>query len=83
MAACIVVWDDEQGGCYPFSLDDNCDGALSATNGPVALFPDRKKAQRAIRISVKYAELCEAQGGPANDDFLGDARKHAKIRPCV
>ena len=80
MSACIVVFDDEQGLCVPYSLDEECDGALCLNSKPVALFADRKAAQRAIQISVKYAELRKSQGLPPNDDFLGTNRKCVKIR---
>lgn len=83
MPACIVIFDDEQGSCVPYGFDPDCDGALCAYSGPVALFADRKQAQAAIKISVKYAELCVAQGISANDDFLGAARKCVKILPVV
>ena len=64
----IVVFDDEMGLCVPYGLDPNCEGALSLTE-PVAVFPDRKAARRAIAISKNLAELVTAQGGPANTDF--------------
>lgn len=79
----IVVFDDEQGLCVPYGFDADCEGALCATGGDVALFADRKQAQQAIRISTKYAELCKAQGIPENTDFLGESRKCVKIRAAV
>lgn len=83
MAACIVVFDDEQGVCSPYGFDDHCEGAICSSNGPVAFFADRAEAQKAIKISVKFAELRKAQGKPANEDFLGDCRKCIKIRPVA
>lgn len=80
MTAYIVVFDDEQGLCAPYCLDPDCDGALAGTSGTIAGFKDRKSAQKAIAISVRFAMLCQAQGIPAVDDFLGQSRKCVKIR---
>lgn len=71
MPACIVVYDDDQTLCIPYGFSQDCEGALCMSDGPVALFADRKQAKAAIRISVKYAELRKAQGMAANEDFLG------------
>lgn len=85
MAACIVVFDDEQGLCVPFGFSQECDGAFEAAcgNTPVAVFPGRAAARKAITISKRYAKLIEAQGGPVNMDFTTDAAsikiKDAKI----
>jgi hypothetical protein len=79
----IVVFDDGGGLCVPYGFDADCEGALCASYGDVALFTDRKQAQQAIRISTKYAELCKAQGLPGNTGFLGDSRKCVKIRRAV
>jgi hypothetical protein len=78
----IVVFDDEGGLCTPFGPDPDCEGALQYSNDGVALFPSHAAAKTAIKISVKYAELLMAQGKPANTDFVGDAKKFIKIRPC-
>lgn len=83
MAACIVVFDDDQGICFPFCFDDECEGALRGSNGTIALFDDRAKAMTAIKISVKYAELRKLQGKPFNEDFIGSCRKLIKIRPVA
>jgi hypothetical protein len=80
MASCIVVFDDEQGNSFPYGFDDACEGAICYSNGPVAFFADRAEAKKAIKISVKFAELRTAQGKTANEDFLGDWRKIIKIR---
>ena len=69
------------GLCCPFAFDDECDGAISMNNGPVALFEDRKAAKQAIQISANYARLRKSQGLPANDDFVGPCKKCIKIRP--
>ncbi len=75
----IVVYDDEMGLCVPFGWDDDCAGAIaSAIRQPVAAFPDRKAARKAITISTRYARLCEAQGIPPNTDFT-DGVKNVKI----
>lgn len=67
----IVVFDDEQCGCWPMSWDADCAGALCGFIGyGVALFDSRQAARKAIRISTAYAKLRKAQGLPANDDFL-------------
>lgn len=79
----IVVFDDGDSLCVPFGFDASCEGALSATRGDVALFASRADANRAIRISTKYAELCDVQGVPANTDFIGDSRKCVKIRAAI
>ncbi len=76
----IVVWDDEQGLCVPYGFDDGCEGAVCASGGDVALFSSIFDAREAIRISTEYAELCKAQGVPANTDFLDEAKKCVKIR---
>lgn len=80
----IVVWDDDQGICLPMGFDSECEGALEgiAKKDCIAIFPDRKAAQKAIDISAKHAALRKAQGKPANDDFLGAARKNLRIVPC-
>lgn len=74
----MVVFDDEMGVCVPYGLDPDCDGALGI-DGPVAVFPDRKTARRAITISKKRDELEVAQGKPANTDFT-ESIKCVKIK---
>ena len=78
-SACIVVWDDEMGMCVPMGWDADCAGAICACNRHVAVFASRAEARRAIDISSKFAALCRAQGRPANDDFMGDARKNLRV----
>ncbi|MGV3485371.1 MAG: hypothetical protein ACO1RT_13210 [Planctomycetaceae bacterium] len=80
MTQCIVVYDDDGAICAPYSLDEECEGAIALTDGPVALFPDREAARKAITISRRYAELLESQGKPFSDDFT-TYRKNVKIRP--
>lgn len=80
MKHCIVFYDDDH-GCWPYGLDPDCEGALS-TGQPVALFPNRKSARRAINISKKFAQLQKAQGKIHNTDFT-DSIAHVKIRVVV
>lgn len=82
MPACIVVYDDEGSLCLPYTFDPDCEGAVCNADGPVALFPDRKAARKAIRISTKFAELQLAQGVPCNEDFV-NYKRFIKIRPVV
>lgn len=78
----IVVFDDEQGACWPMGWDRDCVGALCGFSGAVALLESRLAARQAIRISTAFAKLCKAQGKPANDDFL-DCIRHVKIVQLV
>jgi hypothetical protein len=82
-AGYIVVFDDQQGVCVPMGLSTDCEGAIEATSGDVALFPDRRQARRAIRISTQFARLCREQGKPANDDFIAPGLEHVHIRRVV
>lgn len=66
----VVIWDDNICISVLMSWDDDCEGALCCGSGPIAIFPTRKEARKAINISTLYAKLCRAQGKPANDDFL-------------
>lgn len=76
----IVVYDDGESICAVMGWDDDCDGAICATCGDVAVFESRKDALKAIRISKAFAKLCVEQGKMANSDFLGDAAKCIDIR---
>ena len=81
----IIVYEDDVGGhTIPFTWDGSCDGAVccSCSGDHVAMFPDRKAAQKAIRISTAYARLCEAQGRSVNTDFTTSA-KCIKIVPLM
>lgn len=81
-SAFIVLYDDEQGYTNPYSWDPDCLGALSGmSDDPVALFQTRKQAQQAIRISARYAALCQAQRKPVNEDFTSGL-KNVKIAPA-
>jgi hypothetical protein len=80
--AFIVVYDDQDCLCCPMGWNPECEGAIEVDGGPVAMFDDRKAAQKAVAISVRFAELLKAQGKPANDDFLS-GKKHIKIRPLA
>ncbi len=75
---CIVCFDDEQGLCYPYGSDSECEGALS-TEEPVIVFPNYKAARQAVLISKKQADLLKAQGKPENRDFTEGIR-FVKIR---
>lgn len=77
----IVVWDDQSGICFPMGWDDDCEGAICAAGSAVAAFASRKEAMSAIRISSRFAELRKSQGRPANNDFLGDARRNLRVFP--
>ena len=78
----IVVFFD--GDCLhiPMTRDKDCEGALQCSNiyDPVAVFPDRAAARKAIKISTAFAKLCKEQGKAANDDFL-TYLKHIYIQP--
>lgn len=80
----LVVFDDEQGLCVPMAHDAECEGAISAgsKDDTLALFTSRKDARKAITVSAKFAALQQAQGKPANSDFL-EARKWLRIRECA
>jgi hypothetical protein len=77
----IVLWSDEN-LIIPYGWNADCDGAIESWDGsgPVAVFPDRKAAQKAIRISAALAKLNEAQGKPGNTDFTKD-REHVRVVP--
>lgn len=80
----MIIWDDEMGIAIPMAFDPDCQGAVCSLYGKnrVALFNDRMLARRAILISTKNAELCRAQGKPANADFLGEYRKNIRVVEC-
>lgn len=76
----IIVYCDDCMIDSPYSLDPDCEGAITLSDdGPVALFASRKAARNAIRISTAYAKLLDAQGKAANTDFI-DAKQCIKIR---
>lgn len=77
----IVVYDDDGGLCCPMGADEACAGAVCVSK-VVKIFPDRKSARKAIRISRAYAILNQEQGRPANTDFT-DGIKCIKVLPCV
>ena len=79
----IVVYDDQQGLCNPMSWSTECEGALDAlTEQPVACFPTRQAARKAIDISAKFAALRKAQGKPDNTDFL-EGRSNVRVVECT
>ena len=78
----IVIYDNEDGFVSPYGWDDDCEGAISCFGDTVAMFPDRKSALKAIRISTAFAKLNKAQGKPTNIDFI-DPPFRIKIVPLV
>lgn len=81
-SACIVCFDDEQGLESPYGWDPECTGALSCSD-QLVVFPNRRAAQRAIRISRAHAKLRQAQGGVVNTDWLPDCAGCIKIKKVV
>ena len=79
----IIVWDDQQGVCFPMGWDEDCDGALCGFSKTVAVFADRKEAKAAINVSTKFALLQKAMGRPVNEDVLGECKKNLKIVPLA
>ena len=85
MKECIVVFDDEQGLCVPYGLDPDCEGALTPADGeeiPVAVFPGRRAARKAITVSKRLALLRKAQGKPENTDFT-EAVSFVRVYPVA
>ena len=78
----IVLWDDNMGITCLMGWDEDCAGAICASDDSVAIFSDRKAARKAIDISTRYAQLCIAQGNIGNDDFIGSCRKCLLVVPC-
>lgn len=81
----IIVYDDDDCLCVPMKFDADGDGAVCCSNtdaeDSVALFETKAAAQKAIRISVKFAQLCEAQGKSVNTEFT-EGKKNVRIVPC-
>ena len=77
----IVVFDDQSSLCLPMGVDTDCEGAICISGGSnaIALFDLRESAKRAIKISRLFAQLQQAQGKPANEDFLSGYR-NVRIR---
>lgn len=81
-SAFVVLYDDHDLLRYPYCWDPDCLGSLyGLSEGTVALFETRKQAQQAIRISARYAALCQAQGKPVNEDFT-TGLKNICVVPC-
>ena len=80
-AGFIVVFEDNQGVCFPMGLDADCEGAIEAYGKATAFFASRESARKAIRISTANAKLMRAQEKPANEDFLGACLRCVKIVP--
>jgi hypothetical protein len=76
----IVVFDNEDGLCIPFSWDEECDGAIECGGDaePVALFETRQEARKAIAISKANAVLLRTQDKVFNSDFT-DSLKCLRI----
>ncbi len=72
MSQRFMVLFDEPGFSSPMCWDEECEGALCTfyLDQPIALFETRELASQAIEISRRRAQLCQAQGKPANSDFL-------------
>lgn len=66
-------------GTYTFDPDVPGGVCRRGFNKPVAVFPDRASAARAIRISELAARLARERGEIVNDDFLGSNRKNIRI----
>lgn len=76
----MVVYDDTFGLCFPMGWDCECEGAIEASEKPV-IFPNRAAAQRAIRISRKWAALRKEQGVIISSDFDPLNIKYVRIWP--
>ncbi|MEM6911072.1 MAG: hypothetical protein AAF555_05760 [Verrucomicrobiota bacterium] len=76
----VVLYDDKGGLQCPMMWDADCEGALTAWwhPNPIATFPSRADARKAITISTKYAQLVKAQGKPENTDFT-EFKKHLRV----
>lgn len=55
----IVIYDDEMGVVSPLQWDADCEGAIHCWCGsdPIAVFPDRKAARKAIAVSEAWNRL--------------------------
>lgn len=75
-----ITYCDNAGLDVPYMFDPDVSGGVCGRwqNEPIALFPDRKSAQRAIRISELAARLAKERGEPANEDFT-----EPKHRKCI
>lgn len=75
-----VNYDDDGVLDAMYTFDADVPGGVRGrgTNEPVALFPDRKAARRAIRISELAARLAKERGEPAPEEFIDP-----KHRKCI
>lgn len=78
----IVVYDDRECLVLPMGWEEECEGALCSSGGPIAFFNSRREALKAISISSKFAALRKAQGKPHNTDFT-EGKSNLYIRPCT
>lgn len=76
-----VHYCDHGGLDVAYSFDPDVTGGVCCRGikEPVAVFPDRASAARAIRISELAARLARERGEIANDDFLGSNRENIRI----
>lgn len=79
----MIHYCDHDGLDVVYTFDTNVPGGVCgrSEHDPVALFTDRKAAQRAIRISELAARLAAERGEIANADFLDQCRKNIRIVP--
>lgn len=77
----IVVFDDDMGLCVPMTWRKSHPGALRPPGKaePIAVFHDRKDAQRAIRMSRHLAQMESEQGVICDDDFMPRNRQQIKV----
>jgi len=84
MSGFIIVYDDGQSLTIPQQWDDDCEGAVESwdSTNPIAVFPDRKAARKAIAVSVAWNRLLKEQGETFNEDFTSpESRKRLRIVP--
>lgn len=84
MTGFIIVYFNNDSLTVPYQWDDDCEGAVEAWDGqkPIAVFPDRKTAQKAIAVSTAWNRLLQAQGKTFNEDFTDPKfRKPIRIVP--
>lgn len=79
----IVVYNDgDMVWNTPYGWSDECKGAIVSSDNEVAMFDSRADARTAIKISERYANLCEAQGSSVNTDFT-EGKRFIKILPLA
>ena len=80
MSGYIVVFDNDDSLCVPYTWNEACEGAIECggRGESVALFETRQEARKAIAISKANAVLLRAQGKVFNSDFT-DSLKCLRI----